>query len=119
VIGNVYSARQALNLYAFVRFCRQPDLAVESVLGDFVDLIALPGGHERLYSLLAYLENRDPWQEDLPETMRLPSIPENRSLSPKALEGLEGRLIKDSPLLLNGGEHFIRSIANAVQLHER
>ncbi len=122
VMGNVYSARQALNLYAFARFCRQSDLPLEGVLGDFVDQVALPGGRERLYNLLVYLENRDPWQEDLPNYMRLPPMPEEHTLSRQALqaalEGLEGCLQQDSPLLLNGPEHFARSVAAAFSLHE-
>lgn len=120
VMGNVYSARQALNLYAFVRFGRQPELTIETVLADFVEQVALPSGQEMLRDLLVYLENRDPWHKDLPAFSRLPFVPEDRLPSRRALKagiaGLSRHLRPDAPLLLNDADHFVDSVAAAFEL---
>jgi len=128
VMGNVYSARQALNLYAFVRFCREPGpapdsinrgLAVERVIADFATEVAQPEGRALLEDALIYLENRDPWEEDLPPYRRLPPIPERR-IHPErlaaALPELARHLRRDTPLLLNGAEAFARTVAEAFAL---
>lgn len=120
VMGNVYSARQALNLYAFVRFGRQPELSVATVLDEFVQQVAQPSGQELLRGLLVYLENRDPWHADLPEYTRLAPLPEgSRSAAALLAElpGLARHLRGHSPLLLNGPQHFAGSIAAACALH--
>jgi hypothetical protein len=120
VMGNVYSARQAANLYALVRFARQPELSVETVLREFVEQVALPSGQDLLVDLLVYLENRDPWHEDMPEFSRLPLLPE-RGIRPDVLEkglpGLAAHLREDAPLLLNGPRDFARTVAMAFDLH--
>ena len=120
VMGNVYSARQALNLYAFVRFCREPDLSVEDALAGFVQEVALPGGREYLFDLLLHLENLDPWEADLPEYRRLPRLPEKASFQSleHGLAGLATHLNPQSPLLLNGVEHFARSVEAAWRLSQ-
>jgi hypothetical protein len=127
-MGNVYSARQALNLYAFVRFCREPEvapdrsfrgLAVERVIADFAAEVAQPEGRALLEDVLAYLENRDPWEGDLPSYKRLPPIPE-RGIRPErlaaAIPELTLCLRRDTPLLLNGAEAFARTVAEALAL---
>jgi hypothetical protein len=118
VMGNVYSARQSLNLYAFNRFCRQPDVSVETVLGEFVQQVCLPEGQQMLYDLLVYLENRDPWEEDLPPYRRLPWLVEAHPLSEReiksALADLPRQISHQTPLLLNGAVDFTRSVGAAV-----
>jgi hypothetical protein len=119
VMGNVYSARQALNLHAFVRFCREPGLAVEEVIADFAAEVARPEGAALLQDLLVHLENRDPWQEDLPPYRRLPPIPE-RGIRPdqlvRRLAELASLLRRDTPLLLNGPDAFARTVSEAFAL---
>ena len=120
VMGNVYSARQAVNLYSFVRFARQPDLSVETVLGDFCQEVATPDGQALLYDLLIYLENRDPWHEDMPAYSRLPALAEtgiHRAKLQAALPDLAPHLRADAPLLLNGAADFARTVAAAFDLH--
>ena len=119
-MGNVYSARQALNLYAFLRFCREPELSVEDALAGFVQEVALPEGREYLFDLLLHLENLDAWEADLPEYRRLPRLPEKAS--PKSIErglaGLASYLNPESPLLLNGVEYFAHSAEAAWRLSQ-
>ncbi len=120
VMGNVYSARQAVNLYGFVRFAREPELAVEDVLSDFVRQVARPSGEALLCDLLIYLENRDPWHEDMPEYRRLPALPEagiRVAQLRAALPELAHHLLADTPLLLNGARDFARTVEAALDLH--
>jgi hypothetical protein len=122
VMGNVYSARQAINLYAFVRLGRQPELSLEAVLDEFVRRVALPEGQDILRDMLVYMENRDPWHAGMPEYSRLPSLPEAGFPSLAALRrelpDLAAKLRPDAGLLLNGPAHFAASIANAFALHD-
>ncbi|NLE43803.1 MAG: hypothetical protein GX620_03695 [Chloroflexi bacterium] len=121
VMGNVYSARQALNLYAFTRFVRQPESSVEQVLSGFVDEVALPAGRALLFDLLVYLENRDPWHDDMPEYRRLPALPEAGLRVDQLRQGLDGlatQIRRDSPLLLNGPDNFVRTLSEALALSE-
>jgi hypothetical protein len=69
-MGNVYSGWQALNVYALGRFARQPDLPVETVIAGFAAEVAQPHGVHLVQDLLLYLENRDPWEADLPPYRR-------------------------------------------------
>lgn len=121
VMGNVYSARQGLNLHGLVRFIRQPDLDVETVIGEFVQAVAEPSGQQLLRDMLVYLENRDPWHFDLPEYARLPALAEAGLPGEAALRaelpGLARHIRPDAALLLNGPEHFARSVAAAFALH--
>ncbi|MHB0857327.1 MAG: hypothetical protein ACYC5M_07125 [Anaerolineae bacterium] len=122
VMGNVYSGRQALNLYALARFGREPHLDVESVIDGFVGEVARPAGAELLHDLLVYLENRDPWEGDLPVYSRLPHI-EERGIMPERLAAelprLASLLQQETPLLLNGAEHFARTLAEAFALAQQ
>jgi hypothetical protein len=120
-MGNVYSARQSLNLYAFSRWCHEPDLTIDEILSDYVSRIALPAGRSLLTDLIVYLENRDPWHDDMPNYGRLPSLPEGglrREALVAALDTLHHHLRPDAPLLLNGRENFARTVAAAFALHE-
>jgi hypothetical protein len=120
VMGNVYSARQAVNLYAFVRFAHEPDISLEQVLTDFVLQVARPSGEALLYDLLVYLENRDPWHEDMPDYRRLPALPEDGIHVEQlraALPELPQHLHADAPLLLNGARDFARTVGAALALH--
>jgi hypothetical protein len=122
VMGNVYSARQALNLYAFVRFMRQPQLSVEHVLTDFVEQVARTEGQALLFDLLVYLENHDPWHHDLPAYRRLPPLAEGSlhvDTMRKELDSLAAYMRDDAPLLLNGAENFARTVGEAFALSER
>jgi hypothetical protein len=116
VMANVYSARQALNLFAYARWVKEPALPVEAVLGAFVDEVAEPGARGLLTDLLVYLENRDPWEADLPEWSREGRLSEDGvdvgGLA-RALPGLASGLRRASPLLLNGAEGFARTAAVA------
>ena len=119
VMGNVYSGRQALNVYALGRFARQPDLPVETVIADFAAEVAQPHGAHLVQDLLLYLENRDPWHADLPPYRRLPPLSENRIRSAAleaALPTLVDHLLPDAPLLLNGARQFARTVAAAFTL---
>lgn len=119
VIGNVYSARQAVNLYALARFAREPSLTPERALSDFCREVARPEGQALLEDLLTYLENRDPWHDDLPEYRQLPPLSE-RGMQRRQLEAALPELprrLRASPLLLNGPAHFARTIADAFALH--
>jgi len=119
IMGNVYSGRQALNLYAFTRFAHQPDLAIETVIANFVSEVARPGATSLLEDLLIYLENHDPWESDLPPYRRLPPLHENgirREVLARALPGLPDHLRPDTPLLLNGPHHFARTLIDAFAL---
>ncbi|MHB1296079.1 MAG: hypothetical protein ACYC4R_13905 [Anaerolineae bacterium] len=122
VMGNVYSARQALNLYALARFIREPELDVESVIDGFVGEAARPAGAELLHDLLIYLENRDPWEADLPAYRRLPHVSEH-GIQPERLAAelprLAGLLQQDTPLLLNGPAHLARTLAEAFTLAQQ
>jgi len=119
VMGNVYSARQALNLYALVRFCREPETGVEQVIADFAAEVARSEGRALLEDALVYLENRDPWEEDLPPYKRLPPISEKGIRFERlaaAIPELALYLRRDTPLLLNGAEAFARTVAEAWAL---
>jgi len=120
VIGNVYSARQAVNLYGFVRLMRDPSLTVGQVLDDFVKEVALPSGQAQLFDLLVVLENRDPWHDDMPSYSRLPAVAEagiRRDQLEDSLPDLVHHLRADAPLLLNGPSDFVRAAAAALELH--
>lgn len=116
VMANVYSARQALNLFAYATWVREPDGSVESVLAAFVDEVASPSGRQLLTDVLVHLENRDPWERDLPDWSREPPLPEDGvdvAAIERALPDLATHLRDDSPLLLNGATGFARTASEA------
>lgn len=117
VMANVYSARQALNLFAYARWARDPSTSVEDMLAAFVAEVARPEGRSLLTDLLVFLENRDPWEGDMPTWRRLPWLDES-GLSgddlARRVDELPNLLVQDSPLLLNGADGFARTVREAL-----
>jgi hypothetical protein len=76
VIGNLYLPfLQLSNTYAYGRLLQDPHLAVQQVISDFANLIAVPEDTEQLTEVLTWIENHSYWQEQMPEDGRLPELP--------------------------------------------
>jgi hypothetical protein len=117
MMGNVYSARQAVNLYALVHFARLPEQTPEEIIRAFAAEIAHPDGVALLEDTLRLLENHDPWEQDLPAHLRLPPL-DTAGIDIERLQNglpaLAGLIRRDTPLLLNTPQHFVHTAQAAL-----
>jgi hypothetical protein len=66
---------EVLNLYAFARFCLEPELTPLAVIREFAGKLADRGSVEDLVHVLCFIENHCTWQDGLPVSRRLPDLP--------------------------------------------
>ena len=72
VMGNLYLPwLQISNTYAYGRLLKNPQENPREILLDFSRLVAHPADAERLAEVMAWVENRSYWEEQLPEDARL------------------------------------------------
>ncbi len=62
---------EQLNLYAFARFCREPELTPEQVIRDYAAIVSQPETVDDLVEIFKFIENHSTWQAGLPEQDRL------------------------------------------------
>ena len=72
---------EALNLYAFGRFCNDAEATPATVLREFAAALVEEGSVADLVEVIAFLENRSSWEAGLPEGDRLPPLPGFRNWS--------------------------------------
>jgi hypothetical protein len=87
LIGNVsYAGRaaEALNTYAFARFCLPTTATttlatVADVFAEFSGFVATPETAGLLGQVLRFVENRSTWHASLPEANRLPALDDGQT----------------------------------------
>lgn len=71
IMGNLYNPQlQPLSAYAFAVITGDANVSDEKILTDFASLLVDKKDVEKLYDVLAYMENNDPWEADLPAAWR-------------------------------------------------
>jgi hypothetical protein len=77
MIANAMAANifaESLNLYAFGRFCKEPQATPDQVIGEFAGCIAEPGTAAELARVIKFIENHSTWQAGMPKKYRLPDF---------------------------------------------
>jgi hypothetical protein len=70
ITNTMYAPVETLNIYAFGRMCRQPDLTPEAFLEEFTGLIATDKTKSALVQVLRFIENHSNWENSLPPAYR-------------------------------------------------
>lgn len=74
--ANAYApALQMGNVFAFGRLLRRPNLDVQAVLKEFSALLVAPESVGDMEEILAFLENRSWWANQMPKPYRLAELP--------------------------------------------
>jgi len=81
---------EALNLYAFGRFCNDAEATPATVLREFAAALAEEGSVADLVQVIAFVENRSSWEAGLPDRDRLPPLPCTLESPEEALATLQG-----------------------------
>ncbi|MHB0998659.1 MAG: hypothetical protein ACYC27_05380 [Armatimonadota bacterium] len=105
---------EALNTYAFARFCQDPRLTPEGVINEYAGYIADPGTKAYLVDVIKFIENHSTWQNGLPEKNRLPDF-ECRSKSAKQASALLSKVKPNH----NPGFHLPESPADYIPRLQR
>ncbi len=70
--GGPSSLVEAMNVYAFARFCQQPDLMPEHVIDEYAGhLVDDDAAQETLGQVIRFIENHSTWEQSIPERNRL------------------------------------------------
>lgn len=80
---------EALNIYAFGRFCLDVTATPESVIDDYSRFIADGNTSTKLVQVLRFIENHSTWQSGLPESSRLPDFNDVPGSAEEALKILD------------------------------
>ena len=71
LVGNaIFFKDEALNIYAFGRMCRDPNLTADQAIDGFAGLVAQEQGRVALGRVLRFVENRSNWQATMPMASR-------------------------------------------------
>lgn len=105
MIANAFETNifaETLNLYAFPRFCQDPNVMPEQVIDDFAGLISEPKTATELGQVLRFIENHSTWQAGLPEKNRLPNFDVGTMKSAQDARAALARIVarKECPLPL-------------------
>jgi len=71
IIGNLYNPQmQPLMAFAFAAMTKDSSISDEDILMKFASMLVAENDAGKLYNVLAFIENNDPWQADLPESWK-------------------------------------------------
>lgn len=88
---------EALNLYAFGRFCQDPSATPLTVIDEYASYLADDATMDALAQVLQFIENYSTWQSGLPESAHLPSFESGLSSAEEALDLLDGVTLNSNP----------------------
>jgi len=71
VANAIFLRDEALNVYAFGRMCRSPELSAEQAIDSYASVIADDSSRVPLGRVLRFVENHSNWQVSLPAASRL------------------------------------------------
>lgn len=94
------SFNEALNIYAFGRFCCDPKANAEKVIDEYAGFL-VEDSKADLVQILRFLENHSTWQASMPAKFRLPDLSCKLSSADEALvllKRLHPRSITEFPL---------------------
>lgn len=80
---------EALNIYAFGKFCLDVSATPESVIDDYSRFVADGNTSPKLAQVLRFIENHSTWQSGLPEIARLPNFADVPGSVDEAIADLE------------------------------
>lgn len=72
VIAGNATLNNYANLYAFARFCHDPEATPETVLREYANMLVTEEGADQLFEVLKYIENDANWHQKLPEREQIP-----------------------------------------------
>lgn len=116
IVGNLYNPYlQPLSAYAFGRLCADSTLDEQQILLDFAALISYKDDIQDMYLVLAFMENNDPWESDLPHAMRLEKLPSSIDLN-QALELLTTIQPAGKSIFLADNREIINCMTSSLKL---
>lgn len=66
---------EALNIYAYARFCKNSNLTPEEVIDEFAGYYAADGESKvKLAQVIRFIENHSTWEQSIPDVYRLPNL---------------------------------------------
>ncbi|MHB0998664.1 MAG: hypothetical protein ACYC27_05405 [Armatimonadota bacterium] len=95
--GGPDAAIEALNVYAFARFCTDPSATPEQVIDDFAGFISEDATQSGLIQVLRFIENHSTWQASIPEQHRLPNFSCRFKSAKSAIAALDKVTPRDKP----------------------
>lgn len=81
---------EALNIYAYARFCKDRNLTPEAVIDEFAGYYTADGASkEKLTQVIRFIENHSTWEQSIPDVYRLPKLACRFNDAAEALKAME------------------------------
>ncbi|WP_319586106.1 hypothetical protein [uncultured Desulfobulbus sp.] len=82
------TAIEAINTYAFAKFCKNPKLTPEQVIDDYAGFIADEGSVHDMAQVFRFIENHSTWESSIPPKYRIKSFDCDFKTADEALTAL-------------------------------
>jgi predicted GH43/DUF377 family glycosyl hydrolase len=118
--ANIFA--ESLNLYAFARFCKDPQATPERVIDEFAGFLSEPETSAALAAVLRFVENHSTWQAGLPPAHRLPNFDAGSLQSPQDALDLLGKVRPRKESLLPMGKppgDYVRKLQKRLEVLKR
>ncbi|MHB1000985.1 MAG: hypothetical protein ACYC27_17215 [Armatimonadota bacterium] len=91
------SAIEAMNVYAFARFCNNPALTPEKAIDEYAGHLADKATKHNLGQVIRFIENHSTWEKSIPEQYRIKSFECDFKSAKEALAALASVQINPKP----------------------
>lgn len=82
------SVIEAMNVYAFAQFCRNPSLTPGQAIDEYAGFIADKGSKHALGQVIRFIENHSTWEASIPEQYRMKGLKCEYATADDALKAL-------------------------------